>query len=105
MPGSQESYAPDIQLFLFLSVQGIDWRTATFEHLADYEFWRRRDHKNPDRVGCGHVFTGSGGDQVFYDWQQRRGNVAVSPVALHKSSSTGTRTPRGCNRVLSARSN
>lgn len=89
-PGSQESYASDIQLFLsFLFVQGIDWRTATFEHLADYEFWRRRDQKNPDRVGAESFSRDLAAIKKFYDWQQWRGNVAVSPVARHKPSSTG----------------
>lgn len=93
-PGSQESYAPDIQLFLsFLSVQGIDWRTATFEHLADYEFWRRRDQQNPDRVGAATFSRDLAAIKKFYDWQQWRGNVAVSPVALHKPNSTGDSDP------------
>ena len=88
--GSQESYAPDIQLFLsFLSVQGIDWRDATFEHLADYEFWRRRDQQNPDRVGAATFSRDMAAIKKFYDWHQWRGNVAVSPVALHKPGSAG----------------
>ena len=89
-PGSQESYASDVQLFLsFLAVQGIDWRTATFEHLADYEFWRRRDQKNPNRVGAATFSRDLAAIKKFYDWQQWRGNVAVSPVALHKPGPTG----------------
>lgn len=88
--GSQESYAPDIQLFLsFLSVQGIDWRTATFEQLADYEFWRRRDQRNLDRVGAATFSRDLAAIKQFYDWQQWRGNVAVSPVALRKPSVIG----------------
>lgn len=88
--GSQESYAPDIQLFLsFLSVQGVDWRTATFEHLADYEFWRRRDQQNPDRVGAATFSRDLAAIKKFYGWQQWRGNVAVSPVVRHKAGSNG----------------
>lgn len=88
--GSQESYAPDIQLFLsFLSVQGVDWRAATFEHLADYEFWRRRDQQNPDRVGAATFSRDLAAIKKFYDWQQWRGNVVVSPVALRQSNSAG----------------
>ncbi|MDQ1250009.1 MAG: hypothetical protein QG597_4386 [Actinomycetota bacterium] len=88
--GSQESYAPDIQLFLsFLSVQGIDWRAATFEHLADYEFWRRRDQQNTDRVGAATFSRDLAAIKKFYDWQQWRGNVVVSPVARRKSNSAG----------------
>lgn len=89
-PGSQESYAPDIQLFLsFLSVQDIDWRAATVEHLADYEFWRRRDNQNPDRVGANTFSRDLAAIKKFYDWQQWRGNVAVSPLALHRSGAKG----------------
>jgi site-specific recombinase XerD len=88
--GSQESYAPDIQLFIsFLSVQDIDWRTATFEHLADYEFWRRRDPKNPEHVGASTFSRDLAAIKKFYDWQQWRGNVATSPVTMGKSSSAG----------------
>ena len=88
--GSQESYAPDIQLFLsFLSVQDLDWRAATFEHLADYEFWRRRDHQNPHPVGAAKFARDLAAIKKFYDWQQWRGNVAVSPVARHKPSEAG----------------
>lgn len=94
--GSQESYAPDIQLFLsFLSVQGIGWRAATFEHLADYEFWRRRDQQNPDRVGAATFSRDLAAIKKFYDWQQWRGNVAVSPVALYKPSAAGDRDSTG----------
>lgn len=86
--GSQESYAPDIQLFLsFLSGQGIDWRAARFEHLADYEYWRRRDQLNPDRIGADKFSRELAALKKFYDWQQWRGTVSTSPVALHKSSS------------------
>ena len=93
--GSQESYAPDIQLFLsFLSVQGIDWRAATFEHLADYEFWRRRDQQNPDRVGAGTFSRDLAAIKKFYDWQQWRGNVAASPIGPRTPSSTGDSSSR-----------
>ncbi|MEB3065044.1 site-specific integrase [[Mycobacterium] zoologicum] len=88
--GSQESYAPDIQLFLsFLSVQDVDWRTATFEHLADYEFWRRRDPQNRDRVGAATFSRDLAAIKKFYDWHQWRGNVATSPVTMGKLSSVG----------------
>lgn len=88
--GSQESYTQDIQLFLsFLSGQGIDWRTATFEHLADYEYWRRRDQQNPDRIGAAKFSRDLAALKKFYDWQQWRGTVATSPVALHKSKAAG----------------
>lgn len=93
--GSQESYAPDIQLFLsFLSVQGIDWRAVTFEHVADYEFWRRRDHQNPDRVGAATFSRDLAAIKKFYDWQQWRGNVVVSPVAPRTPSSNGDSSSR-----------
>lgn len=83
--GSQESYAPDIQLFLsFLGVLDIDWRTATSEHLADFEFWRRRDDRNSDRVGASKFSRELAAIKKFYDWQQWRGIVTASPVVLRE---------------------
>lgn len=88
--GSQASYAQDIQLFFsFLSIQEIDWRAATIEHLADYEFWRRRDAKNPGRVGAATFSRDLAAIKKFYAWQQWRGNIATSPTAMRSSSGEG----------------
>ena len=47
---SQLSYAKDLRLFLsFLEGQGRRWREASADDGLDYEFWRRRDERNPRR--------------------------------------------------------
>src|SRR6266496_2669241 len=51
-PGTQESYALDYRLlFTFLWRQGRYWDQARPEDLEDYEYWRRKDQRNPVRVG------------------------------------------------------
>ncbi|HPY25975.1 MAG TPA: site-specific integrase [Mycobacterium sp.] len=80
---SQDSYALDLRLFLsFLSGQGVDWRTATESDLEDFEHWRRRDGGNPRRVSVSKFSRELAAIGKFYGWQQRRGTVGTSPVAM-----------------------
>lgn len=80
---SQDSYALDLRLFLsFLSGQGVDWRTATESDLEDFEHWRRRDGRNPRRVSVSKFSRELAAIGKFYGWQQRRGTVGTSPVAM-----------------------
>lgn len=82
---SQDSYALDLRLFLsFLSGQGVDWRTATESDLEDFEHWRRRDGRNPRRVSVSKFSRELAAIGKFYGWQQRRGTVGVSPVAMRE---------------------
>ncbi|UTM40174.1 tyrosine-type recombinase/integrase [Rhodococcus sp. D-6] len=80
---SQASYAMDLKVFLsFLAVQGVDWRDATHDDLADFEFWRRRDDRNPRRVSAAKFSRELAAISKFYSWQQHRGTVSRSPVVM-----------------------
>lgn len=83
--GSQQSYALDLRLFLtFLSGQGVDWRAATESDLEDFEHWRRRDGGNPRRISSSKFSRELAAIGKFYGWQQRRGVVMSSPVAMRE---------------------
>lgn len=83
--GSQQSYALDLRLFLtFLSGQGVDWRAATESDLEDFEHWRRRDGGNPRRISSSKFSRELAAIGKFYGWQQRRGVVTSSPVAMRE---------------------
>lgn len=82
-PESQASYALDLKIFLsFLSVQGVEWRNATDEDVADFEFWRRRDERNPARVSASKFSRELAAINKFYLWQCKRGIVAQSPITM-----------------------
>ena len=81
--GSQISYAYDLRLHLsFLSSQGVDWRDATEEHLLDFAYWRRRDERNPRRVGGAKFARELTACRRFYEWQEKRGVISRSPVEV-----------------------
>lgn len=80
---SQVSYATDLKVFLsFLAVQELDWRDAVRDDLVDFEFWRRRDDRNPHRVGAAKFSRELAAISKFYGWQQHRGKVSRSPVVM-----------------------
>ena len=80
---SQIAYVYDLRLHLsFLSSQGVDWRDATEEHLLDFEYWRRRDERNPRRVGGAKFARELTACRRFYEWQQRRDVIGRSPVEV-----------------------
>ena len=80
---SQISYAYDLRLHLsFLSSQGVDWRDVTEEHLLDFEYWRRRDERNPRRVGGAKFARELTACRRFYEWQEKRGVIGRSPVEV-----------------------
>ena len=84
-PDSQDSYALDLRLYLsFLSGQGLDWRSASESDLEDFEHWRRRDGRNPRRVTVSKFSRELAAIGKFYGWQQRRGAVSGSPVAMRE---------------------
>ena len=84
---SQLAYAHDMRVHLsFLSSQGVDWRDATESHLLDYEYWRRRDERNPRPVGGAKFARELTACRRFYEWQQKRGVIDRSPVELRAVS-------------------
>lgn len=79
--GSQVSYATDLKVFLsFLERLGVNWRDATHDTLLDYDYWRRKDDRNPRRVSGAKFARELAAVSHFYRWQVRRGTVASSPV-------------------------
>ena len=64
----------------FLSSQGVDWRDATEGHLLDFEYWRRRDERNPRRVGGAKFARELTACRRFYEWQEKRSVISRSPV-------------------------
>lgn len=80
---TQQSYAVDLKVHLsFLSSQGRDWRAATEEDVLDYEFWRRRDERNPRRIGGAKFARELAACRRFYDWQVAQGVLEQSPIRL-----------------------
>lgn len=80
---SQLSYAKDLRLFLsFLEGQGRRWREASADDGLDYEFWRRRDERNPRRVSASKFAREWAACQRFYAWQERRGVLSSSGGGL-----------------------
>ena len=89
--GSQVSYAMDLKVFLsFLELHGTSWRDATHDTILDYEFWRRRDDRNPRRVSGAKFSRELAALKGFYQWQVSRGAIKTSPVL-----STSTVNRRG----------
>ena len=80
---SQLSYAKDLPLFLsFMEGQGRQWREASADDGLDYEFWRRRDERNPRRVSASKFAREWAACQRFYAWQERRGVLSSSGGGL-----------------------
>ena len=80
---SQLSYAKDLRTHLsFLTAKGLDWREVTEDDFLDYEYWRRRDGRNPRRIGGAKFSRELAACRRFYEWQVRRGEIARSPVVV-----------------------
>ena len=80
---TQVSYVTDLKVHLsFLASQGLDWRAATVDSFLDYEFWRRRDLRNPRRIGGAKFARELAACRRFYEWQVRRGAIEHSPVVV-----------------------
>lgn len=81
--GTRESYALDYRLFFtFLWRRGRNWDQARPEDLEIYEYWRRRDKANPQRIGGAKWGRELAALRLLYEWAARRGYVAGSPVVL-----------------------
>lgn len=81
--GTQESYVLDYRLFFtFLWRQGRNWDQARAEDLQDYEYWRRRDRQNPQRIGGAKWGRELAAFRLLYEWAARKGHVPGSPVVM-----------------------
>ena len=93
---SQLSYAKDLRLFLsFMEGQGRQWREASADDGLDYEFWRRRDERNPRRVSASKFAREWAACQRFYAWQERRGVLSSSGGGLAGVVDLALRPHRG----------
>ncbi|SHE79070.1 Phage integrase, N-terminal SAM-like domain [Ferrithrix thermotolerans DSM 19514] len=80
-PASRLSYAMDLKVFFsFLERQGASWRDATHDSLLDYEYWRRRDTDNLQRVSGAKFARELAACGRFYKWQVDHGVIEASPV-------------------------
>ncbi|MGR6901031.1 site-specific integrase [Glutamicibacter sp. BSL13] len=78
---TQESYVKDLRThFNFLSSQNLDWRECTVEVFEDYEYWRRRDDRNPARISGAKFRRELAACRRFYEWQARSGIISASPI-------------------------
>ena len=78
---SQRSYAIDLKVYLnFLFSQGKDWRKATEEDFLNFEFWRRRDPRNPKKISGAKFSRELAALSKFYNWQVERGILDRSPI-------------------------
>ena len=92
---TQLSYAKDLRLFLsFLEGQSRSWREASFDDVLDYEFWRRRDERNPRRVSASKFAREWAACQRFFLWQQRQGVVAASASVVDPGGDARLRSHR-----------
>lgn len=91
---SQLSYAKDLRYFLsFLESQDVPWRDADHDDLLNFEYWRRRDPDNPQRVSAAKFARELAACRKFYEWQQARGVVSSSPL-LGAALGDGTQVMR-----------
>jgi site-specific recombinase XerD len=94
-PETQRAYAHDIKVHLeFLGAKGKPWRQVSSQDLDDFEFWRRRDTRNPFRVSDSKFNRELAACRLFYEFQARRGSIKASPVELmaytRRDGSTGS---------------
>ncbi len=78
---SQRSYAIDLKVYLnFLFSQGKDWREATEDDFLNFEFWRRRDQRNPKKISGAKFSRELAALSKFYTWQVEREVLVVCPA-------------------------
>ena len=83
-PLSRASYARSLRMLLsYLESQGVDWRRMRESHVLDYEYWRRRDERNPDRRVRGATFGRElAAFRHFFAWAAGQGLIAFRPAGL-----------------------
>lgn len=80
---SKQSYAMDLKVYFnFLYSQGKDWRSASEDDFLNFEFWRRRDPKNPRKIGGAKFARELAAVSRFYKWQVEKGTLVRSPIRV-----------------------
>nr|WP_246260438.1 site-specific integrase [Streptomyces typhae] len=83
---TKRNYTSDYRVFFdFLWGRGLVWNGASADNLFDFHDWRVRSPRNPDRVGGSKWNRELAALARLYDWPQRRGHVAMSPVLMRSA--------------------
>lgn len=87
---TQHSYASDLKIFLsFLERHGTDWRNASHDTWLDYEYWRRRDDRNPNLISGSKFARESAACSHFFRWQVARAGLGTSPIVAGRHKRGG----------------
>jgi hypothetical protein len=82
--GTKEAYAKDYRLFFsFLWHRGKYWHEADPDDLLDWESWRRRGQQPGRRIGGSKWQRELAGLRLLYEWAEKTGHIARSPVLMH----------------------
>ncbi|WP_435613475.1 hypothetical protein [Streptomyces sp. bgisy159] len=85
-PETKRNYATDYcVLFNFLWARGKVWTQATADDLWDFEDWRTRSPRNPNKVGPDRWNRGLAAVTRLYGWATAHGHIAVSPVVMRSA--------------------
>jgi site-specific recombinase XerD len=81
--GTREAYAKDYRLFFsFLWQRGKYWHEADPDDLLDWEAWRRRGQPG-QRIGGSKWQRELAALRLLYEWAEKKGHIARSPVLVH----------------------
>jgi hypothetical protein len=79
-------------LFDFLCDRGKAWTQATADDLWDFEDWRTRSSRNPNKVGPDRWNRGLAAITRLYGWATAHGYMPVNLVVM-RSAVGGDRDP------------
>jgi site-specific recombinase XerD len=85
-PETKRNYTLDYCVFFdFLWSRGKVWTQATADDLWDFEDWRTRSARNPNKVGPDRWNRGLAAITRLYGWATAHGHIAVSPVVMRSA--------------------
>ncbi|MFG3405591.1 site-specific integrase [Streptomyces sp. NPDC048142] len=85
-PESKRSYTTDYCVFFdFLWVRGKNWDEATSSDLWDFEDWRTRSIRNPEKVGGARWNRGLAALGRLYSWAVKQRYVSMSPIEMREA--------------------
>ncbi|MEV6497871.1 hypothetical protein [Streptomyces prunicolor] len=85
-PETKRSYATDYCVFVdFLWSRGKNWDEAISGDLWDFEGWRTRSVKNPQKVGGALWNRGLAALGRLYLWAVKQRYVSVSPIEMRET--------------------
>jgi site-specific recombinase XerD len=81
---TKRNYTDDYAIFFdFLWGRGKVWNEATADDLWDFEDWRTRSPRNPQKVGAARWNRGLAALTRLYKWAVATENMASNPVLMH----------------------